>query len=163
MRAHWLALLPSVAWADGVQVDAGPRALVPVGRLAEDTGVGAGLAARAGWRFDREDFRIVPEGAVTWGLLQDDVAARVLAGGLRLVLDQAPVLFDLHLHVGHGRVAGEGGLSLEAGGALAWTRDDVWSFGAEIAQVQVFTDEGGALGRNDRRFLSVGLVVTYAP
>jgi hypothetical protein len=163
MKALWLLLLPAVACADGLQIDAGPRALIPIGTLGEDTGTGAGLAAHAGWRFDREDFRIVPEAAVTWGRMQDDVSARVFAGGLRLVLDQAPILFDVHLHVGHGKVAGLKGLSLEAGGALAWTRDDIWSFGASIGQVQVFTDEGGALGRRDRRFLSVGLVVTYAP
>lgn len=160
--AAWLAL-PAAAWADGVQLDAGPRALVPVGRLADEASLGAGLAARAGWRFDREDFRIVPEAAVTWGRMPDDVGALVLGGGLRLVLDQPPVLFDVHLHLGHGRLASESGLALEAGGGLAWTPDGVWSFGLEAAQVQVFTDRGGALGQNDRRFLSAGLVVTFAP
>jgi hypothetical protein len=147
-----------------------PQAWVPVGRLADEAGLGGGISARAGWDFDLDDFFAVPElalGAGHFGASSGGhaVNAIIAGGGLRLALHKPPVLTSLMLHLGHGWLYPDGpdrrhgGLSLDVGASIAWAPTRGLALGAEVSELQVFTDPGGALGRAARRWLAFGLNV----
>jgi hypothetical protein len=148
-----------------------PQAWLPAGRLADETGPGAGVSVRAGWAFDLDQFLAVPEIVASAGHFfasgadQHPVNAILAGGGLRLALDKPPVLTSLALHLGHGLLypdspgRNHGGLALEVGANVAWIPTPGLAFGLEASELQVFTDPGGALGRAARRWVAIGLSV----